>query len=77
MKLLIVMLRSQKEEVVESAEEVDEATLWSDRAVEEAPEDLATPQLYVFEPVLKFMEVAYKEAKAEYFESLKSHLGKP
>ena len=53
------MLRSQKEEVVSSAEEVDEASLWSDGVVEEAPEDLETPLPCAFEPVLQFMEVPY------------------
>ena len=66
-ELIISMFCSQKKEVVSSAEEVDEAPLWSDGVIEEATEDLETPLSCTLEPVLKFMEGKYDEAKAEYF----------
>ena len=51
-KLLILMLCSQKEDVASSAENVSEVRLWSDGVVEEAPEDKETPLPCVFGPVL-------------------------
>ena len=75
--LLISMLRKQRECVmnVNNSEEVYEVPLWSDGVVEEAPEDMDTPMPCAFESVLRFMEVPYEEARAEYFELLKTHIG--
>ena len=49
--------------------------LWSNGEVEESPEEMETPMPVAFGPVLAFMETSYDEARAEYFNMLKDHVG--
>ena len=73
------MLRVNQDEVSCTALETDmlpgDVKLWSNGEVEESPEEIETPMPVAFGPVLAFMETSYDEARAEYFNMLKDHIG--
>ena len=78
-ELLTSMLRVNQDEVSSTALETDmlpgDVKLWSNGEVEESPEEIETPMPVAFGPVLAFMETSYDEARAEYFNMLKDHVG--
>ena len=78
-ELLTSMLRVNQDEVSSAALETDmlpgDVKLWSNGEVEESPEEMETPMPVAFGPVLAFMETSYDEARAEYFNMLKDHIG--
>jgi len=78
-ELLTSMLRVSQEEVSSTALETDmlpgDVKLLSDGEVEESSEEIETPMPVAFGPVLAFMETSYDEARAEYFNMLKNHVG--
>jgi len=74
--MFVVMLREAENDVNALGSDIDwDAPMWYKGDVEEAPEDIETPEPCSFRGVLAFMEVPYEEALAEYHGMLEDHVG--